>query len=60
MNETATRVETRESADRTTAVVEFELPEGVVEEILDERDDLDRDAVSDRIEPVPLVDGERV
>ena len=44
----------------TEAVVRFELPDEIVEEIREQHGDLDRDTVSDRITPVPTVDGERV
>jgi hypothetical protein len=44
----------------SNVVVRFELPESVVEEIRDQHGDLDPDAVSDRIVPVPVVDGEAV
>jgi hypothetical protein len=53
-------VETTETAAGATAVVRFELPERVVKEIRDQYGGLDRDAVSDRILAVPLVDGEAV
>jgi len=45
---------------RKTAVVEFELPDAVAEEVRDECGDLDKDAISDRIAPLPLVDGSPV
>lgn len=57
------RVETRPrpADDATQAVVRFELPAEVVEEVRAECDgDLDRDEISDRIVPVPLADGEPV
>jgi hypothetical protein len=52
--------ETTETAGGTAVAVKFELPEPVVEEIRDQHGGLDRDAVSDRILAVPLVDGEAV
>lgn len=41
-------------------VVKFELPERVVADVREKHDDLDRDAISDRIRVQPFVNGEPV
>jgi len=49
-----------DGGEHTRAVVSFEVPEEIVDEVRDEHGEIDRDALSDRIVPAPLVDGESV
>jgi hypothetical protein len=65
MTDTTIEIDTREVQrdEKTTAVeavIRFELPEAVVEDVRETAGDLDRDEISDRITVAPVVDGEPV
>lgn len=63
--DTTLEIDTREvqqQDDMTAveAVIRFELPEAVVDDVREASGDLDRDEISDRIRVVPTVDDEPV
>lgn len=53
-------VQQQDDVTAVEAVIRFELPEAVVEDVREASGGLDRDEISDRIKIVPAVDGEAV